>query len=52
MDVVMNERTAELYTHWVEKISELATCRIRYIDIVLTIAAYIRVFTCAIDWDT
>ena len=24
-DVVMNERTAELYTHWVEKISELAT---------------------------
>ena len=25
MDVVMNERTAELYTHWVEKISELAT---------------------------
>ena len=27
MDVVMNERTAELYTHWVEKISELATCR-------------------------
>ena len=29
MDVVMNERTAELYTHWVEKISELTCFAIR-----------------------